>query len=106
MCRGDRKLRAVLERAVLDKLSIDAAISGVVNVLFRVSVSVKQGPTVVCSLTSCRKPYPYGCPNFPVTLPPEDWTRTSTATAEVTQVAAARARFRNTILPRDSSFDR
>lgn len=39
MSRRDRKLRAVLERAVLDELGVDAAITGVVDVLESGSVS-------------------------------------------------------------------
>lgn len=39
MSRGDRKLRAVLERAVLDELGVDAAITRVVDVLESGSVS-------------------------------------------------------------------
>lgn len=41
MCRGDRKLRAVLERAVLDELGVDAPVPGVVDVLSE-SVSVSS----------------------------------------------------------------
>lgn len=74
MCRGDRKLGAVLERAVLDELGIYTAIAGVVNILESGSVSSdgQCSSRMLEGLTSCRKPYPYGCPNFPVTLPPED----------------------------------
>lgn len=47
MCRGDRELRAVLERAVLDELGVYTAIAGVVNILESGSVSGKTQRLVV-----------------------------------------------------------
>lgn len=62
MSSGDRELRAILERAVLDELGVYASIAGVVNILESVSVSVSnkaqrscyRGPYLVQEAVSIR----------------------------------------------------